>query len=386
MGGGDILIIHDAGAGDFISQTSTIREIRRLYPDAHITLIVYPSAINLAETCPYIDELLVNSRHYIPTFFNDFKWNISLARQLLERHFDICFAFAHYTGTPFLMYMSGARVRITHSFENDKSDWSFGPAEVPLRYSVNLATHLFPRFTYGKHMVDANLSLVESLLHLSIKNRKPEIWYTPLDISVAKSFLKDIGRPLYSLSMGSSAQRRHYPPEKYARLLEMIVAEEPKATFVISGRGQDDLKSAEIIKNIAPKIYEKKILDLTNKVDYRQTTALLKFCDLHIGNDTGMTQVASVVNCPVLTPNCFPADLPLHSTDIPEIWYPYGVPSVIVQPEHALPECKNSNDIFGCKANFPHCIAQIEPKTLFRGFKLLKKRIAKKINEPMYIH
>lgn len=386
MGGGSILIIHDAGAGDFIAQSAAIREIRRLYPEAHITLIVYTHAINLAETCPYVDELLVNNRPFVPTLFNDFQWNISFARQLLKRRFDICFSLALYTGTPFLMYMSGARIRITRSIESEKDEQGFGFSEVPLRYSINLATHFSSRFAYGNHMVDTNLSLVESLLHLPVLNRKPEIWYTPFDVYVAKSFLEDVSHPIYSLNMGGSAFKKHYPPEKYAQLLGMILREEPTATFIILGGGQFDLKSAEIIKNVAPQIYENHIIDLTNKINYRQTAVVLKFCDMHIGNDTGTVHVATTVNCPVLTINCFSADLPILSTNIPQIWYPYGVPSVIVQPKQSLLECRNSDDIFGCAANFPHCITQINPETLFKEFHLLKERVAKKINEPLYIH
>ena len=127
---------------------------------------------------------------------------------------------------------------------------------------------------------------------------------------------------------------------------------------------------------------------MTNKIDYRQSAAVLSFCDIHIGNDTGTAHVATAVGCPVLQPNCFAADISTSYYDTPRRWYPYGVPSVIVQPEHALSECKELKfyDPYGCKANFLHCITQIKPETLFKGFQLLKKHIAKKINEPLYIH
>ena len=286
------------------------------------------------------------------------------------------------------MYMSGARTRITHSFANETEDWAYGFPDVPLRHSINLATHPFPLFTAGTHQVDANLSLVENLLQLPVTNRKPEIWYTPLDVSIAKSHLKAVSKPIYSLNMGGSLAKNHYPPEKYARLLEMILREERNATFIILGGGQNDLKSIEVIKQVIPKIYEQNIIDLTNKVNLRQTAVILSFCDMHIGNDTGASHIAAVMNCPVLTPMPFGADLSFQRQNNPQRWYPYGVPSVIVQPEHALPECKNAPfyDIRGCKVNAPHCIAQIEPKTLLKGFRLLKKRVAAKICEPLFIH
>ena len=382
-GGGAVLIIHDAGAGDFIMQSAAIREIRRLYPYAHITLIVNGPAFNLAECCPYVNELHEMLGYF--NFFDAFRFNISIASRLLEQRFDVCYAFAQYTGTPFLMYMSGARIRIAHV--NDGTCTGF--TDVPISYSINLATHLFPKFLYGRHVVDNALSFVDGTLFSPTPNRKIEVWYSPLDYSVARSHLHFVAKPIYALGIGGSRRRKHYPPEKYAQLLEMILREESTTTFVILGGGQSDLKSAEIIRNIAPQIYAKNIIDLVNKISYRQNAVVLKFCDMYIGNDTGTMHIAAAVGCPVLSPDCFAEDLPEHEGNvIPYIYSPYGVPSVIVRPEHALPECKNSDvyDQYGCKANFPHCITQIEPKTLFKGFHLLKERAAKKINEPLYIH
>ena len=106
-----------------------------------------------------------------------------------------------------------------------------------------------------------------------------------------------------------------------------------------------------------------------------------------IGNDTGTSHVAAGLGCPVLSPNCFSADFKMREIDAPVRWAPYGVASVIVMSEHALPECKGEpHEGYGCKLKTrTHCIAQIEPETLFKGFHLLKERAAKKINEPLYL-
>ena len=364
-----------------------IREVRRIYPAARITLLVRSASASLAENCPYVDEVIVDPQSYRPVDIIQFyKTNVQTASLLLEQRFDICFACALHPKTFLLMYMSGAKIRVT-AIKQESYD-EFNKSSDFAALSMHLATHIFPYSDYGNHMADRFFSLLENFLHLPITNRKTEVWYTPADVAVAKSHLKNAGNPLYALCMGGSGQRKHYPPEKYAKLLEMILRKEPTATFVILGGGQDDLKSAEILKNAAPQIYEEHIIDLTNKINYRQTAAIMSFCDTYIGNDTGSMHVAAAVYCPVLTSNCFAADLPIRSTDIPRRFYPYGVPSVIVQPKHALPECRpiNGYDSYGCKVEpVPHCIAQIESETLFKGFKLLKKRIAAGINEPLYM-
>ena len=58
----EMLVIMDAGVGDFLCFSGALREIRRLYPAAAITLVIFPPGFKLAEQCPYIDFLLGNEQ------------------------------------------------------------------------------------------------------------------------------------------------------------------------------------------------------------------------------------------------------------------------------------------------------------------------------------
>ena len=376
----------ETGVGDFILSTGVIREIRRLYPDARITLLVRAASFNLAETCPYVDEIITDIQGVLPLSLPEFyELNLQTAARLLEQRFDICFALALHPKTFLLMYMSGAKIRVT-ALKHEH--WQAVEPTDLTAILMRLATDLAVKIPYGSNMADRFFSILEHVTRLPITNRKLEVWHTPADVAVAVSLLRRAEGNLYSLNMGGTNGKKHYPPEMYARLLELILHEEPTATFVILGGGQADLQSAAaMLRNVAPDIYANNVIDLTNKISYRQSAAVLSLCQTHIGNDTGTIHLAAAVGCPVLTPNCFAADLPIRHTDAPRVFCPYGVPSVVVQPRHMLTECKNLNfyDSSGCLANVPHCIAQIEPTTLLRGFHLLKERIAAKINEPLYI-
>ena len=385
----NILLIHDVMAGDFITISAAIREIRRIYPAAHITLVVPPYVHNLAECCPYVDEVFVNSRRYNwSSFLSVYQQNIDVAAQFLDRRYDICFAFAHTLVAATLMYMSGARIRIAPYFSDDRETWGYS-SDISLRRVIDLfATHKFPIYKYGRHIVDANLALVEGLIHAPVANRNIEIWYTAADAALAGHLLKNVSTPIYALSMGSGAMHKNYPPEKYARVLELISAEEPSATFVILGAGKKDLAFAQIIRNTVPQIYENHVIDLTEKIGYRQCGAVINLCDAYIGNETGTMHVAAAVKRPALIVACFPADLPESYTDGIRAFYPYKVPNVIVQPAHALPECASNEPYHwaGCRVvNKSHCIAQIEPETVLHGFKILKERIAENATTPIFI-
>ena len=383
----NILIIHDAGIGDFVLHSGAIREIRRLYPTAHITLVVNSGSVPLAESCPYIDKI-VTFENGQPDFAKMFQSMIRMATKILTRRIDICFAFVHRAWTPFLVYMSGARIRIAHNVKEIDDAYLFSRKN-PLLQSLDFfATDFVPMFINGSHMVDANFSPLDTLMKIPVANRELEVWYTPLDLAVAKEFLKTARQPIYALSMGGIEFMKHYPPELYAELLKMILAEESTATFVIVGGGKADLNSAQILrKTLGEEIFSTNIIDLTNRITFRQTAAILSLCDMYIGNDTGAMHIAAACKCPVLEPNCFAADLPKNNLDYVRLFSPYRVPSVVVQPKTALDGCKVTEpyDSMGCRVNKPHCITQIAPQTLFNGYKLLKERIEREIITPLYV-
>lgn len=371
--------------------TGAIREIRRLYPNAKITLVIFPRALELAEFCPYVDEVIVNTRataanwNMLTAYYG---WNVNFSYQLLERQFDICYAFPHYPDTLFLMYMCGANARITYDYPDKEKDFIPLDGDISVMQASNLANYIVPRHRFGWHAADICFSLVDNFLNAPVENRRLEIWYSPFDTAVAKNILQNVQGKIYAVCMGGMNFAKLYPPQMYAKVLDFIFNEEPDANFIILGGGQNDLKCAEILKNSVSEKCAEKILDLVGKVNYRQSAAVLSFCDMYIGNDTGTMHIAAAVNCPVLTPNCFPLDIPCYYFDIPNAIYPYRVPSVTIQPEHALPECAadKKHNPYGCKANQPHCITQIKPETVFKGFKLLKKRIEQKNIEPFYFH
>ena len=387
----NILILHDSGVGDFIIMSGAIREIRRLYPKAKITLVIYPRALELAEFCPYVDEIITNPRTTCANWnmlMGYYEWNVNFARQLLERHFDICYAFPRYPDSLFLMYMSGANVRITYDYPDKSKDFIPLEGDIPIFVAVNLANLIVPRLKFGTHITDLSFSLIDNILNAPVENRSLEIWYSPLDKVTAESIVKNLQGKIYALCMGGMNLAKCYPPEMYAKVVEMIFSQENDANFVILGGGQNDLISAEIfIKNL-PEKYRKNILNLVGKITYRQSGAVLSFCDMYIGNDSGTMHMAAGVKCPVLMPKCFPIDIPQHYSDSPKYWYPYNVPNITIQPEHALPECAadKKHNHYGCKSKLPHCITQIKPETVFKGFNLLKQRIEQKINEPLYIY
>lgn len=183
----NILLIHDAAVGDFVSTTAAIREIRGVYPTAHITLMVTPMAMNLAEHCPYVDEIFPFTMPWgdLPSAYQR---NVEHAKFLLSRRIDVVYSFTHFPSTILLSYMSGARERVSFDFSvEDGIHLETGP----LFAMTDLLTVKVPLRLYGTHNIDRNLGLLDYTLHCPIKNREPEVWCTPIDRALVLNTFRD---------------------------------------------------------------------------------------------------------------------------------------------------------------------------------------------------
>ncbi len=231
--------------------------------------------------------------------------------------------------------MSGARERVSHDFSAQNQAFEIGQ----LSSFSSLVTIKAPKWIYGAHAVETNLALLSAIVRAPIEHHALEIWYMPFDYAVAVEIF------------------------------------------------QEHLSTAAIFKQtLGVQLVNAHVLDLTNRINYRRSAALLRLCDLYIGNDTGTMHMAAAVKTPVLMLYYFAAELPSKNHTAPKTDYPYKVPSVTVQPKKALDACRHSNDHYGCVVlERPHCIAQITVDTAFDAYNRLKKRIAEKNIEPLFI-
>ena len=367
----NILILHDSSAiGDFITASPLIREIRRVYPDAWITMMVNRSNFSLAEFCPYIDELMINeSRWDVNDFEQVYFGNLSLAEILLQKTFDIAFAisFGDSPSTILCSYMAGAKQRIA----------------TPLNFNgnfVDLLTVNVPLVCHGTHSVDTCLGCLDYILFSPVRNRQIEVWFSPADLAYVRQLLGHTGQ-LYALCVGGSKKQNHYPPELYAKFLNML-PQDTRREIVILG-GEQDKVEGEIAKSL---IENCQVTNLAGELSLRQSAALLSLCAFCIGNDTSTNHMAAASGVPILTLMAFAADISLPFVSIVERWYPYGVPSVVVQPGHALEQCRTAQNFCGCVATQPHCIKTISPELLLYAFRKLEDRIRLNLTEPLFVY
>ncbi len=383
----EILIIHDGGVGDFINLSPSLRMIRQCNPKAHIVLVMYPRGLELAQACPYIDELIANPRLFDWEDLTEmFAWTSSFAENLWKYHFDEAYSFAHYTSNILLGYLSGAKERIGYK-ENASVTWA-GP--FPYEAMVPLLNRTVPyEAEEGKtHEVDHYLGLVRKATEGLIQNTDLEIWYTPYEYKYIKKIIYDyFANDIHNLivmSSGGEAQRKKWPIEYYMQLISHLIhdCQEETFKFILIG-GKDDAKELE---NLNVPGSNPLVLNLAGKLTYRESAAVISLAQYYIGNDTGTMHMAAACDVPVLSPNCFAADKALTKDTIPKVFYPYGVPAVTVMPEQSLDDCITEKRGYGCKHwKEPHCIKQISVAKMLEGFEILREMTRLGIQETIYV-
>ncbi len=366
-----ILVIHNGGVGDFVLFSPCLREIRRIYPNAHITLTIFPAAISLAESCPYIDTLIpceyINSNQFTDELY---LWLTDFSRINFSTPFDIAFNFGTFITGILLAYMSGAKERIMYI---DQFGWDMWH-KIPYHFAQTLSTTLAPQNSISPHIVDRYLAVLDNLFQFPVKNRELEIFFSEEDTSFVKKLLRfPPHSSLIALCMGGIGGEKSYPAEKYIALLRRILDNSTNHYIIIVGGNKEDA----IGKYVALALPSDHVLNLTGSLSYRQTAAILSLCSFYIGNDTGCTHIAAAIKLPSLVVYSYAADLPANGHSTVETYYPYHVPAVLIQPNKALSPCKPIHSPFGeirgCTANEPHCITQVSVDEMYDGWLALMK-------------
>lgn len=380
----EILVVRDDAAGDFVLFSGFLRELRRVYPAAHITLVVSPRSYELAQCCPYVDNLELNPLRFDTQSFQDaFRGSLNFAVQRLMPHrFDL--AFCGRLGiralSVVLAYMSGARQRVAYT--QDRLDPTSG-VFTQVGWDCMLTTAVpFPAGNH--HDVDMNFRILEALLQLPIKNRALEIWYTHKDEAFAREKLaafQSKRRRIYAVVPGASVKRKQWPVENYVRMLKPVLAKEKDLGLVVLGGPGEGPLGEKLRKALG----EKNVVNLAGATNFRQAGATLACCELYIGSDTSLLHMAAALGLPVLTIHCFAASLPKLPSSIPARFYPYDVPSVVLMPEKPKDGCKDALR-YGCeRENEMHCIRGVTPDTAFKGYTILRKQIEEKATEPLFL-
>lgn len=285
-----ILVIRLDEIGDMVLTTPFLRELRRNYPKAEITLVVKPAVYNLMELCPYVDKIKkftkINGRWAVFQNINRAK---KFAYNELEQDYDLAIVPRFDSD---LYYMAGAIAFYTGAGRRI----GYAPWVLPRKSKSDAGlegfyTDFVPAREGVCHEVERNLDILR-YLGCTIENTSLELWIDKHDEQVAKKLLSTGGgQRLLVLVLSAGAKHKEWPIENYMGMVEFFRQE--NVLPILLGAGENTREYADVFCKACPEA-----IDLVGKCSLRETYAVMKQCEIFLGGDTGPMHMAVAAGLP----------------------------------------------------------------------------------------
>ena len=270
--------------GDAVMSVPALRELRRVLPDARITLVARPGTADIFMDADFIDDVLIYERLGIASVWNQ----ISEWRQ---RRFDLALLFQN--AFEAALIASLARVPIRLGYDTDRRSF--------------LLTNPLPQPAWKNERHESFYYLnvvaeVERLLNgaSSLESTEPRF-----DLKVSEGRKRQarellhqhglrIGAPLVLLCPGSiNSRAKRWPAERYAAVGDRLI--ESGANVVLIGSpGELD------VSQDACKHAQRQPIVLTGKTTVAEAAAIISMADILITNDTGPAHIGAALGTPTL--------------------------------------------------------------------------------------
>ena len=269
----DLLCVRLDSLGDVLMTTPAMRALRDTL-GCRVTLLTSPAGAALAGLLPEADEVLV----WRAPWMKGAPSGDDLAFVEKLRGFDAAAIFSVYSQSAlpaaYLCSLAGIPRRLAHCRENPYhllTDWVPDPEPA----------------TTVRHEVQRQLDLVAAI---GCRTPDERLSFRLPDSARERVAAMDLPAPLVVVHPGASAASRRYPPESYARALELLGCE-----VVLTG----DAAERDLVEGVRA-LMRVPSRSLAGRLDLAELGALIEAADLLICNNTGPAHIAAAVGTPVV--------------------------------------------------------------------------------------
>lgn len=340
----NILILKPSAAGDIISALPVLPALKRRFPNARVTWLVASHLADLLRGHPLIDELIEFDRKRYGYLL--FSWTVTrrflkFLRRLRDARYDLVLDLQGLFRTGFFAWVTRAGVRIGPA-EKRECGWIFYSHRIPPR----------PRDT---HIVD-RIGAVGELLGLDLADPEFIVHWPKAAEDRVHEMLRAVGLVpgrFIALAPGGTWPSKRWPPDKFARLAELILTELNLAVALIGGRAEQPLARA-----ILHQVTNPRLVDLTGRTGLAELPVLLSAARALVTNDSGPMHLAVALGKPVTA---------VIGPTNPNRTGPYRRPHGVVKTTLACSPCfKRKCPKVGADA-IPLCMDEISPEQVFEN-------------------
>lgn len=260
---------------------AALRELRRLFPDAHIALHTRSWAEGIFRDASFIDEIIPFDEGR-----SNFRTMLAEARSLRKRKFDLAILLPNSFRSAAMVKLAGIPNRIGYATDG---------RSMLLTKAVKV-----PEWKSSRHEAYYYLELIaEAAGHVSVAtetNAEPSIF---LEISddrkqKARKILHEIGldtgRPIIAMGPGSTnSLAKRWPAQNFA-ILNNKLRSDLNAGVVLLGSGNESDVGQAVIESAGSRP-----ASLIGKTSLDDASAILSVVDLFVSNDMGLAHLAAAV-------------------------------------------------------------------------------------------
>lgn len=294
-----ILVIRLDRIGDLVLTSPLLRELRRSFPQAWITLVASQTVVSLAQGCPHVSEtfFLEAKADGLRAKWRRWRENTRLAwNHLLARHYTHVLL-PRYGVDHYMSYQLASLVRAPERI-------AFSIAAEPAKAKANRGWDSFPTRAlspvHSCHEVERSLLLLASLGHQAI-TRELELW---LD-SACRRRAVEITAPFAGLTLigvcpSSHELERDWPFDRFIEIFAAL-SDANAVRFLVFGSPEQTWIGTLLERYSFPQVE-----NLVGRVSLDEAAAVIGHCDLFLTVDTGLMHVAAAQKVPVVEISCQP--------------------------------------------------------------------------------
>lgn len=293
--------------GDAVMTVPALRKLRRLFPDAHITLATRSLTKGLFTDADFLDDLQLHIQTGVLSV-------IGQVREWRKRRFDLAVLFPNSFEAALVAFLAGVPTRVGYATDSRR---------LLLTHPLNL-----PEWRNSRHEVFYYLETIEQL-QLLVSDRKAKDSETVSDLDHSRDYWQDRSpdgsltvadarrvaaldllraheaaavrsgdhrdRPLIAVCPGSiNSRAKRWPAERYAALADRFIDELGAEVLLIGSKDELEV-SLEVDRHMSGKA-----VMLTGQTELAEAVAVLSLVDLLVTNDTGPAHIASALGRPAL--------------------------------------------------------------------------------------
>ncbi|HKG57513.1 MAG TPA: glycosyltransferase family 9 protein [Candidatus Limnocylindrales bacterium] len=288
----NVLAVRLDAMGDVLMTTPAFRAIRESVPDARLTLLTSPGAVDVAACIPELDAVIAHDVPWMKATAprTDPGPDLAFIERLREARFDAAIVFTVHSQDPLpaalTCWLAGIPLRLAHCRDNPYqllTDWVRDPEALePQRHEVRRQLDLVA--TVGYTTEDVHLSL----------RVPPDASRRVRSMVAALGLGFGAGERWAVLHPGATAASRRYPPDRFAAAARTLAVEDGWR-FLVTGSPGEAAVADEVVRGIGGAA-----TSLAGRLSFGELAALIAIAPVLITNNTGPAHMAAAVGTPVV--------------------------------------------------------------------------------------